>query len=315
MERRTGKQVAAALMVVLSLTVMAAGCSQTPAVQSTDENENIVHTNESVTGGWRAESYLNGIVYQESAEVAGLQYQAYQLAKIRLDERIAERDAGKYDKPIAIISDIDNTLASDANYMAGVVLDDPTWDNTHWDGYYYALANTSNVAIPGAVEFCQYAASKGVEVFYITNRLHDQEDLTVAQLQRLGFPNADADHVQVCDPSGSSNKDQRRQNVLENYDVVLYMGDNIGDFTSAFAREMGAIARTEMASDPEYKDKWGVEWIVLPNATYGDYCGAVWKNDKTLDAAGRAAAVRELLEHYAYTNTELYETWYPDVKE
>lgn len=191
MERRTGKQVAAALMVVLSLAVMAAGCSQTPAVQSTDEKENIVHTNESVTGGWRAESYLNGIVYQESAEVAGLQYQAYQLAKIRLDERIAERDAGKYDKPIAIISDIDNTLASDANYMAGVVLDDPTWDNTHWDGYYYALANTSNVAIPGAVEFCQYAASKGVEVFYITNRLHDQEDLTVAQLQRLGFPNAD----------------------------------------------------------------------------------------------------------------------------
>lgn len=315
MEKTIGKRtLALAAALALSVSMVATGCSSTSDL-STNEDGSAPAVDESVTGGWRAESYLNGIIYQKSAEVAGLQYQAYQLAKIRLDERIADRDAGKYDKPIAIISDIDDTLASDCNYMAGVVLDDPTWDNTHWDGYYYALANTSNTAIPGAVEFCKYAESKGVEVFYITNRLHDQADLTVAQLERLGFPYADADHIQVCDESGSSNKDERRANVLESHDVVMYMGDNIGDFTSAFKREMGAVARTDMASDPEYKDKWGVEWIVLPNATYGDYCGAVWKNDKELDAAGRAAAVKELLKHYAYTNTDLYETWYPDVKE
>ena len=196
MEKTMGKKtLALTAALALSVSMLATGCSSEPKTPSTNEDGNTPApvSNESVTGGWRTESYVNGIIYQESAEVAGLQYQAYQLAKIRLDERIAERDAGKYDKPIAIVSDIDDTLASDCNYMAGVVLDDPTWDNTHWDGYYHALASTSNTAIPGAVEFCKYAESKGVE------------------------------------------------------------------------------------------------WIVLPNATYGDYCGAAWNNDKELDAAGRAA--------------------------
>ena len=198
------KSLALVAAMALSVSVLA-GCGNNAQPSTNEDNTAAAPEADianSVTGGWRAESYINGVVYQESAEVAGLQYQAYQLAKLRLDERLAERDAGKYSKPLAIVSDIDDTLASDCNYMAGVLLDDSTWDNTHWDGYYYALASTSNVAIPGAVEFCQYAESKGVELFYITNRLHDQEDLTVAQLERLGFPNADAEHVQVCDESG-----------------------------------------------------------------------------------------------------------------
>ena len=317
MKKTTKKAWAVTAAAALSLSVLATGCGNTaPEEPSTPEDETpTFNMAESVTGGPRSDTYINGVVYQESAEVAGLQYQAYQLARVRLDERIADQKAGKYEKPIAIISDIDDTLASDCNYMAGVLLNDPTWDNTHWDGYYYALASTSNVAIPGAVEFCNYAKDQGVEVFYITNRLYDQVDITVAQLERLGFPNADKEHVQVCNEEGSSNKDERRANVQANYDVVMYMGDNIGDFTSAFKREMGSIARTEMASAPEYKDKWGVEWIVLPNATYGDYCGAAWNNDKSLDAAGRAAAVRDLVNHYAYTNEDEYECWYPDVKE
>lgn len=264
----------------------------------------------SVTNDFRKESYVNGIMYQLSAEVKGLQLQAFELAKIRLDERLKENAAGKYSKPLAIISDIDDTLADDAMYMADIVLRDAAWDNGPWDYYYDAIGSTACKAIPGAVEFTQYASEKGVEVFYITNRDYDKDDLTVKQLQRLGFPNADLEHVQVMNTEGSSNKTDRRANVLKNYEVVMYLGDNIGDFTADFARELGPIERTEMALKDEYKKLWGDRWIVLPNATYGDYVGATWFNDKTADSAKRCDYIKQLFDNYKFTNTEKFEQWY-----
>lgn len=264
----------------------------------------------SVTNDFRKESYLNGIIYQLSAEVKGLQIQAFELARLRLDQRLKERDAGKYARPIAIISDIDDTLADDAMYMADIVQREGHWDNGPWDYYYDAVGSTACKAIPGAVEFLQYASSKGVEVFYITNRDWDQDDLTVKQLQRLGFPNADKAHVQVMNTEGSSNKTERRENVLKTHDVIMYIGDNIGDFTAAFKRELGPIKRTELALQDEYKKLWGDKWIVLPNATYGDYVGAVWYNDKKSDAAKRNQYIKELLDYYKFTNTKKYNSWY-----
>ena len=107
----------------------------------------------SVTNDFRKESYLNGIAYQLSAEVKGLQIQAFKLARIQLDQRLMERDQGKYARPIAIISDIDDALADDAMYMADIVLREGKWDNGPWDYYYDALATTACKALPGAVEF------------------------------------------------------------------------------------------------------------------------------------------------------------------
>lgn len=259
---------------------------------------------DSLTGDVRKDAYANGIVYQLSAEVAGLQKQAYDLARLRLDEALMHRY--EHQKPLAIVSDIDQTIMSDTTYQAEQLQKEGHWDNGPWDGYYKAVASEADQPIPGAVAFFNYAASQGVEVFYITNRDWDTLDLTVAQLKHAGLPYADAAHVQVMDKSGSSNKDARRENVLATHDVIMYLGDNIGDFTSAFKREYGALKRTEMATSPEYYDNWGTIWIVLPNATYGDYMGAVWNNDKKAD---RNEKTRELLEHWRYTNPQ-WKTWY-----
>lgn len=263
----------------------------------------------SVTGDFRKESYINGIVYQLSAEVRGLQQQAYDLAKIRLDEKLEKRDS--YTKPLAIISDIDATLMDDATYMADIVLRDGHWDNGPWDYYYDAVGSTGCNPLPGAVEFCQYVASQGVEVFYITNRDWDQLDRTVEQLKRQGFPNADEAHIQVMNTEGSSNKTERRENVLKTHEVLLYMGDNIGDFTADFIRENGPVFRSDMAIADDYKDRWGSDWIVFPNATYGDYVGAVWYNDKESNASQRAEKIRELLDYYKFTNPK-FTSWYDE---
>ncbi|GAA0084915.1 hypothetical protein UT300007_13540 [Clostridium sp. CTA-7] len=299
-----------ATLLIMCVSALVIGCNAKPNDEKANNTEKITSNEGSVTNDWRKESYINGILYQLSAEVKGLQYQAYKLARVQLDKRIAEREAGTYKKPIAIISDIDDTLASDCNYIAGIVMQDEKWDNGPWNGYYDSIASTSNVAIPGAVEFMNYAADNGVETFYITNREHDQLDLSVAQLQRLGFPNADKEHIQVCNESGSSDKTERRENILKDYEVVMYLGDNIGDFTEDFSRELGTVKRTELASDPKYKDLWGDKWIVLPNATYGNYVDAVWNNKKDLTEAEKVQAIKEILNNYSYTNTDKYEQWY-----
>lgn len=278
----------------------------TAAVQADSKAED-KSAEASVTGDFRKESYINGLIYQLSAEVSGLQQQGYDLAKIRLDESLADRS--KYTKPLAIISDIDATLMDDATYMADILQREGHWDNGPWDHYYDAIASTGCKALPGAVDFMKYVESQGVEVFYITNRDNDKLDLTVEQLKRAGFPFADKDHVQVMNKEGSSNKTERRANVTKDHDVLLYLGDNIGDFTDEFKRELGPIERTAMATAPEYKDNWGSKWIVFPNATYGDYVGAVWKNNKDADAKQRCKDIKALLDHYKFTNSE-YKNWY-----
>lgn len=296
-------------IAALSTTLCFSGCGQQGAQtdKKTSAAEQTATEQASVTDNFRKESYVNGIIYQLSAEVKGLQMQAYDLAKIRLDEKLANKD--QYTKPLAIVSDIDATLMDDATYMADIVLREGEWDNGPWDYYYDAVASTGCKALPGAVDFCNYAASKGVEMFYITNRDNDKLDLTVQQLKRAGFPNADEAHVQVMNTEGSSNKTERRANVTKDHEVLLYLGDNIGDFTADFEREMGPIKRAEMATDDKYKDLWGDKWIVLPNATYGDYVGAVWYNDKSADSAARCEKIKELFDHYKFTNKE-FSNWY-----
>lgn len=290
------------LFKLIALSLVCTGCTTTAAMKT---------DNPSVANDYRKESYLNGIIYQLSAEIRGVQIQAYRLARMRLDERLKEQAQGKYSKPIAVITDLDETILSDSMYMADMVQRSDPWDNGPFDHHYYAgLASTACKAIPGAVDFFNYASSKGVEVFYITNRDPDKGDLTVKQLQWLGFPNADKDHVQVKLQDNSSNKTKRRENVLKNYDVVMFLGDNIGDFTGDFAPDLGPVKRTEMALQDPYKDFWGDKWIVFPNAVYGNYVSAVWYGDKKADAATRVKHIKALLDYYKFTNAEQYHSWY-----
>lgn len=300
------KSLQAALAVFISFSFICVGCATAPAGNAKDLGP-------SVADSARKESYVNGIIYQLSAEVKGLQMQAYKLARIRLEDRLQEQAQGKYSKPLAIVTDLDETILSDTMYLADAVQRPESWDNGPFDKYYYAgLSSVACKAIPGAVDFFNYASSKGIEIFYITNRDPDKGELTVKQLQYLGFPNADKDHIQVKLQDGSSNKTQRRNNVLKDHDVIMYLGDNIGDFTGDFKTDLGPVKRTELALQAPYTDFWGDKWIVFPNATYGNYVSAVWYGDKKADAAKRVEYIKQLFDSVKFTNTEKFGTWYKE---
>ena len=50
-------------------------------------------------------------------------------------------------------------------------------------------------AIPGAVDFLNYASRKGVKVFYVSNRDEVQKQATIDNLKKVGFPDATAETV------------------------------------------------------------------------------------------------------------------------
>lgn len=85
------------------------------------------------------------------------------------------------------------------------------------------------------MEFLNYAASKGVEVFYITNRKTNEMEATIKNLQKEGFPMADTLHV--IPRTDVLNKESRRQRVAQNHKIVLLAGDNLNDFAEFWEKQ------------------------------------------------------------------------------
>lgn len=207
---------------------------------------------------------LNGKVYsalwqQNAGEFRALCYQAYNIAQLRIDENLKN----KSQKPLAIITDIDETFLDNSPYAVteaenGKVYDTKTWMN--W------TAKAEAKAYPGALNLFNYAASKNVSVFYITNRDENDRVGTLKNLQNLGFPFADNDHLLL--KSTTSDKEARRLEVLKNYDVIIYLGDNLADFSKIFNNK-SQTDRNGLVD--QNSNLFGKRFIVLPNSGYGDW--------------------------------------------
>ena len=132
-------------------------------------------------------------------------------------------------------------------------------------------------ALPGAVKFCNLADSLNIEVFYISNRYNIQLEETVANMKELGLPNSDTSHVFLR--TNSSEKQERRDRVLENHEVVLYMGDNLSDFSNAFDNQSSEARNTLV---DQMQESFGAKFIVFPNPMYGDWeTKGVYENNRS----------------------------------
>jgi 5'-nucleotidase (lipoprotein e(P4) family) len=80
----------------------------------------------------------------------------------------------------------------------------------------------------------------------------------------------------------TSSKEARRQKVMQDYEVVMLPGDNLTDFTTAFEKKP-MDARNQEAE--KVQQEWGKKFIVLPNATYGEWENAVYDYDRKLTPA------------------------------
>ena len=208
-----------------------------------------------------------GAVYQQKAgEYEALCLQAYHLARLQLDNDLMT--AG--DKPPAIITDIDETLLDNSPYAVHQAVAGKTYDDSSWIAW---TARVDCDTVPGALTFLRYAASRGVAIFYITNRLQVEQAATLANLQKWGFPQADTQHLVLKQSGATSSKESRRQVVETRHHVLLFLGDNLSDFSALFDHQPYA-ARKERVE--ESAALFGSSFIVLPNPVYGDWEGALY---------------------------------------
>ena len=134
-------------------------------------------------------------------------------------------------------------------------------------------------AIPGAVDFVNYANSRGVKVFFVSNRDEVQKQATMDNLKRVGFNDVTVDNVLLRNKDSS--KEARRQIILQKYRIVFFMGDNLDDHSNVFERKSVADRFAEV---DKAKDLFGKRYILLPNAMYGTWENAIYDYKSLSDA-------------------------------
>ncbi len=204
--------------------------------------------------------------FQKSAEMQACYWQAYNLAKLALDKNLADY---KGDKKKAVIVDVDETILDNSPYQAKLIEMQQTYALDTWKQW-TNLAKAK--ALPGAVEFLNYAKSKNVEVFYISNRDADEVNKTMENLINEGLPFADEQHLLFREQK-NSDKTIRRSKVDEQYEILLLVGDNLRDFDEIFADRQQNLGIDIVT---ENKDKFGTKYIMLPNPMYGEWEKAIY---------------------------------------
>jgi 5'-nucleotidase (lipoprotein e(P4) family) len=274
-------------LVLLGALMVAASCAargQAPGTSSADR-----------AAGAAAHENLNAVIWMQTAlEYEATALQAYRLARLQLDAALAdpawtaaiEQTGGVSKLPPAVIVDVDETVLDNSYYQARMVRDNTAYAAATWDPW---VREARATAIPGAREFTQYAAQKGVTVFYVTNRTANLEAATRKNLGAERFPLAE--EVDTVLTRGerpewnTSAKGRRRAHVARDFRILLLVGDDLGDF----AVDASGTPPERRARMEPYADWWGRRWIMLPNPTYGSWERAIVGNAQDHLAARRRA--------------------------
>lgn len=222
---------------------------------------------------------------QRAAEYKALCFQAYNIARMRVDEAVKKHSK----KPLAVITDIDETLLDNSPYDAAQAINNLDYDSKTWKEW---TAKAECDTVPGAPSFFKYAASKGVKVFYITNRDEDERSATLKNLQLYHLPNADNAHLLLR--NGTSSKENRRQDVLKKYNIVLLCGDNLPDFDALY--DNGPSEQNRNAVTQKLQKEFGSKYIIIPNPSYGDFENALYKFNYKLTQAQKDSIVCTLIK-------------------
>ncbi len=245
---------------------------------------------------------LNATLWmQRSVEYKATTLGIYTLAKEQLDKALADKNwtavpdkQGENfgDKPPAIVLDADETVLDNSPYEASLVTRGTDFSPKEWTAY---VKDGVTKAIPGAVEFTKYADSKGVKVFYVSNRTKEEEPASVENMKALGFPmggNVDTFLSSGEQPDWHSPKENRVAFIAKDYRVMLMFGDNLGDFTDKYKGTHDE--RLQFYTDSAAH--WGHDWFMLPDPEYGSWESNPFGNNYKLSPDERRKMKIDVLE-------------------
>lgn len=199
-------------------------------------------------------------------EYVALTYQAFNIARLRIDMIIEKRSES--DK-LAIVVDIDETLLDNSPHQALMILSDSNYPYM-WNEW-CDLATAKPV--PGAVDFLKYADQEGFAIFYVSNRKEKfVHESTMKNLTALGFPQVNPEHIMLrlerseTNPDPSDKQARRDQIGVQGYEIVMLIGDNLGDFYTDHHDHKQRVDQLK-----SYRASFGDRFIILPNAMYGNW--------------------------------------------
>jgi len=244
---------------------------------------NIYAKGEEFDNSLQAQSMLSVLYAQSSAEYEASNIQTYVNAKSALDRALndvtwtaaIEQKDNFENKPPAIILDIDETVLNNVPFQARSIIDGQSYP-TGWLDW---MLEESSDAVAGVSDFLEYSQSKGVKIFYVTNRIAVAEDATRNNLKKLGLPlDTDRDVLLMKNENGwTSDKVSRRKLVAKDYRILLLIGDQLGDFLPLDETTLELDARKELADT--YKHMWGSKWFMITNPMYGRWEASIYNNE------------------------------------
>jgi len=261
-------------LILLSVLLFSCGTSKKTTISTADSNDKLI-----MAVAW----------YQHSAEMAALYYQGFNIATQRLDEAIA---ANKSNKPLAVVVDIDETMLDNSPFETRVI------HNTDFqEGWYNWTKSATAKALPGALEFAEYAKNKHVEIFYITNRDDNERTSTLKNLQNQHFPYADEKHLLTksdlsYSTGNTSSKAGRRAQVAETHEIVLLIGDNLNDFSEIFEDRSSDNGKDAVKNN---RNLFGRKFIILPNPMYGAWEKPLYNYRNGLSDEEKTKMIKEKL--------------------
>src|SRR5205085_9009168 len=224
---------------------------------------------------------------QRSGEYRALCYQAYNLAHVLLDRDLSNH---RIRMRRALIVDLDETVWSTSTYAAMNIKQRKAYP----EGWEPWMRQARATAMTGAVEFLNYATSRGVRVVYVTNRKPVATEATAENLTRLGFPRVNNETLLVRDDPVVESKTKRRRSIGAKYHVVLLMGDDLNDFDEVFEENKTIAGRIEAVD--RMKSQFGTHFIVTPNPMYGNWANALYEYNFKLSEKEKSDKRHSLLK-------------------
>ena len=193
--------------------------------------------------------------------------------------------------PPAVILDVDETVLNNVPYQARLVTKSTEFQSETWSEW---VLEAKATVIPGARAFIHFARSQGIEVFFVTNRSAELKAATVENLSReLGYQVAN-DRVLLKNekPEWTSDKTSRRQHVTSTHRVIMLFGDDFNDFFF-----LGNLTpQQRRVSGSELSQRFGRQWMLLPNPQYGNWEQAIYQYDYSKSPAEKLKLKHEALD-------------------
>ncbi|ADR21596.1 5'-nucleotidase [Marivirga tractuosa] len=223
--------------------------------------------------------------FQQSAEMEASFLQAYDKGKMLLKIKMDTLKDSEL-KP-AVILDLDETVLDNSPFEARLFLEGENYSSESWENW---CKEAQADALPGAVDFLNYADSLGLKIFYISNRKIGVFEPTLKNLQTLKLPQAEKDHLLLR--TSKSDKTERRETVKADHQIILYVGDNLTDYSQKFAERDSALGKDLVK---KHQKELSHNFIMLPNPMYGEWESAVYGNDFSKAAEEKLELRRKIL--------------------